>query len=392
MKLIDSTDFLISVSTYRPFKLDFTYESILQVFAENESSSVYQVFKRLTDVRPGLIKSGLDYKNVHVRIKRLVELKQIEQLKKHFERGAIHYRITTNGLISYLSQITDTIDFNVIKIHKDNILMKDLIYQIFEEKTINSLYDPEVENMLISPVRLISDYIRDCCRAIFDMCTQSYFSSPELEVILPSDKIIQDYLAYLVGKPVTNIQIIDEAFKEYEMKLEGKMDDPDLMYLLEAAGFYSKRYSDKGYFSNPFNRNQKIDDLEVKAPFPIFDLFKDMFQHLFWILSVKVVNLVLQMIYYIGDVCDAELWVNPKTGKFVETYYDRKTGEEVYDNVRPLSPEDIPEMNTGGCGDAIEPVVKDNKFKDLVDSIQGEYSIGVEIFKEGKLVGMKKPN
>lgn len=98
-----------------------------------------------------------------MRIKRLVELKQIEQLKKHFERGAIHYRITTNGLISYLSQITDSIDINVLRIHKDNILIKDLIYQIFEEKTINSSYTPETETLLISPVSLISDYIRDCC-------------------------------------------------------------------------------------------------------------------------------------------------------------------------------------------------------------------------------------
>jgi hypothetical protein len=72
--MFDFRDFLINASTYKPFKLDFTYESILQVFAENESTSVFQVFKRLTDIRPGLIKSGLDYKNVHVRIKRLVEL------------------------------------------------------------------------------------------------------------------------------------------------------------------------------------------------------------------------------------------------------------------------------------------------------------------------------
>ncbi|MGH9986944.1 MAG: hypothetical protein ACRD8W_23615, partial [Nitrososphaeraceae archaeon] len=95
MRTVDFTDFLIDASAYKPFKLDFTYESILEVFAENESCSVYQVFKQLTDIRPGLIKSGLDYKNVHARIKRLVELKQIEQLKKHFERGAIHYKITT---------------------------------------------------------------------------------------------------------------------------------------------------------------------------------------------------------------------------------------------------------------------------------------------------------
>ena len=281
-------------------------------------------------------------------------------------------------MISYLSQTTNHINFDIIKIHKGNSLVEDLIYQIFEDKTINSVYYNE--SLTISPANLISDYIRDCCQATFDICNQSYFSTPDLEDILPPDKIIQDYMAYLVGKHITNMQSIDKEFKEYEMKLEAKMDDPDLMYLLEAVGFYSKAYSDKDYFYNPFNRLQKIKDLEIKAPFPILDMFRDMFQELFHILSMKINTLVLQMILHIGDICDIEQWIDEKTGEL-----------QLDDEGPPMRLDDVPDLNTGGFSDAIEPIVQDKKFKTMVDSIQGEYRIGLEVFKEGKLVGKKKP-
>lgn len=296
-------------------------------------------------------------------------------------------------MISYLSQVTNPIDLDIFKVHKDNILVKDLVYQFFEEKTINSLYDPNVENLYITPVDLISDYVRNCCRAIYDITDHSYFTANDLEDILPSDKILQDYMSYLVKGHMTNKQPIIKEFKEYEMKLEAKMDDPDLMYLLEAIGKYSKLYSGKehrDYFYNPYNRDQTIENLEIKAPFPIFYLFDNTAKYLPQTLSMNVCTLALQMILYIGETCDAEDWVNPKTGKWVSNYIDKKTGEVIYDDSHPLSPEDIPAMNTGGNDDAIQPIVQDEKFKKLVDSIQGEYRIGLEVFKKGKLTGMKK--
>lgn len=375
----DFRDFLINASTYKPFKLDFTYESILQVFAENESSSVYQVFKRLTDIRPGLIRSGLDYKNVHVRIKRLVELKQIEQLEKHFERGAIHYKITTYGLISYLGQITKSINFDIVKIHKDNSLIKDLVYQFFEDETINSLY--YVNHLNITPASLFSDYIRDCCRATFDVCSWSYFEDQNLNTILPSDKTIQDYMSYLIGRKITNRQNIPTEFQEYESKLEAKVDDPDLMYLLEAIGLYSKRYSGGEYLGSQYKKPQTINELEIKAPFPIFDLFKFIFQDLDEILSMKVKTLVSQIILNVGDICDVEAWIDTKTGRL----------QLDDDNEGPLLSEyDIPDMNTGGFSDIIVPILKDKKFKTIVDSIQGQYGIGIEIFNKGKPIGIRK--
>ena len=117
-------------------------------------------------------------------------------------------------MISYLSQVTNPIDLDIFKVHKDNILVKDLVYQFFEEKTINSLYDPNVENLYITPVDLISDYVRNCCRAIYDITDHSYFTANDLEDILPSDKILQDYMSYLVKGHMTNKQPIIKEFKE----------------------------------------------------------------------------------------------------------------------------------------------------------------------------------
>jgi hypothetical protein len=77
-------------------------------------------------------------KNIHKRVRRLVELQLIEELDTHFERGAKHYKITLYGLISYFDYLGVEQGANTILRNKDSILIKSLVLQFFKEETIHS--------------------------------------------------------------------------------------------------------------------------------------------------------------------------------------------------------------------------------------------------------------
>lgn len=93
-------------STYRPPELGHAEIEILSIFADSKSQSVYGIFKelkRFAQMRHRERSSA--YKDVHKRVKRLVHLELVEQIKEHFERGARHYKITPYGLITFLDKV-----------------------------------------------------------------------------------------------------------------------------------------------------------------------------------------------------------------------------------------------------------------------------------------------
>lgn len=146
------------MSTYHPMQLGTVEVKILSLFAEHGVSfSVYQIFNRFkqeaeireaflsnsgdpetlqtrlreltkkfddnTEIRnqvwhyflvaqsksvtpfiKELMSSPASYKNTHKRIRRLVELKLIEQSHVHL-RGAIHYKITACGLVAFFNHV-----------------------------------------------------------------------------------------------------------------------------------------------------------------------------------------------------------------------------------------------------------------------------------------------
>lgn len=82
-------------STYRPPELGSAETNILNIFAKSYSQSAYGILKELKlDAEKRRKGKSPGYKDVHKRVKRLLQLKLIYQTGNHFERGAKHYRDT----------------------------------------------------------------------------------------------------------------------------------------------------------------------------------------------------------------------------------------------------------------------------------------------------------
>ena len=100
-----------------------------------EPKSTYAVYSNLKEF--GL---PMAYKNVHTRIKRLEELDLIEKAPGRFPRNAIHYRLTTQGLLYQISRfvsIDDTICWSdFLHYYSEHIIFKTLVLPYFEKETI----------------------------------------------------------------------------------------------------------------------------------------------------------------------------------------------------------------------------------------------------------------
>lgn len=153
------------------------------------------------------------YKNTHKRVRRLVQLKLIEEIKGHFERGAKYYRVSTYGLISYMGRVISESDGH-IKNNKKDTVIQCLLLQFLEEKTIDSFY-----LLKEFPTMEIGDYLHDCCSVTISICKEIWdkLKRYQIEDILPSDEVIQKYMAYLDGKKVDK-SILNEVI-EYEKRL-----------------------------------------------------------------------------------------------------------------------------------------------------------------------------
>lgn len=232
-----------SLSTDHPIKLGTVDLKILSVFAEHGTAfSAYQIFKKfqqeaeiksslltksgdlesLNSVRFQLFKkyandrdaasqimpyyaitlnhyseavapwlkeytsSPGSYKNTNKRIKRLVELKLIERIRTHL-RGAIHYQISPYGLIAYFSNVMPE-DLSSITNNMNNVVIKNLLLQFFDKKTLNSFY--KFRNFPGSDIR---DYLCECCTTTTETCKKFWinFERYKLEDLMPSDGIIQ---------------------------------------------------------------------------------------------------------------------------------------------------------------------------------------------------------
>ena len=101
------------------------------------------------------------YKNVHIRVKRLYELKLIEKKEKESERGAIYYGLSTGGiyyLIHNMSHEFIIILKNVLQNHRDSI-----IFKIFLDPYIKR--DTLLQIKSTSRISRICSYLHECCEA-----------------------------------------------------------------------------------------------------------------------------------------------------------------------------------------------------------------------------------
>jgi hypothetical protein len=195
------SNFTSKVSTYRPPELGDVEFEILGHFANRISASTYEVFKMLDTASLTARNKPASYKNIHKRVKRLAQLKLIEEIKGDFERGAKHYRVSTYGLISYAGRIITESDEH-IKRNKKDIAIQCLLLQFFEEKTIDSFNSLEA-----FPAKEICDYLHDCCAATINICKEEWSKIKRYQIddILPSDEVIQKYTLIWMVKRQMNL-------------------------------------------------------------------------------------------------------------------------------------------------------------------------------------------
>src|SRR5215469_13391828 len=199
------------VSTYRPVELGDVEFQILSYFANGSSLSTYQLLKIFNKLRATpASKIATSYKNIHKRVKRLAQLKLIEEIKGPFGRHARYYRASTYGLISYFGRVITKSDGH-IKHNKEDIVIQCLLLQFFEEKTIDSFY-----RLGLFPTKEICDYLHDCCSVTISICREHWNKIKQfnIEDILPSDEVIQKYMAYLDGKKAD--QFVLKEIIQYE--------------------------------------------------------------------------------------------------------------------------------------------------------------------------------
>lgn len=275
-------------STYKPPELGSAEIDILYLFAEGKSQSAYDIFKKKRLNEFGM-KTKSNYKDVHKRVKRLVQLKLIYQIEEHFERGAKHFRITPYGLITSLDKVISD-DHRHIRYNKDNNVIRWLLLDFFEEETIDSFH-----LLKDFPARNLEEYLHDCCSITSDICRRFWTRIQRYNIIdiLPSDDIVQKYMSHLNGRPVEE-HIFDEI-KEYEKRLAKRLDnnaeDSDLV---RAVGDYNAAL-DFGFYDQLLNVIYS-----ERPPFPLLDIYIDIPFHLIRILEEKTGFFIVSLVTELG--------------------------------------------------------------------------------------------
>ena len=153
---MDFSEYAWFALTYQPVGIGGTEELFLKFFANSESYSAYQIYIKM--------EKGMAYKNVHTRVKRLLELNLITQIEGEFKKGAKFYKISPYGLIHYISYII-TENHRFIIYNLDNPVMQYLLLQIFEKDTVNYFW-----NLKEFHSREIMQYLHDCCYITRNAC------------------------------------------------------------------------------------------------------------------------------------------------------------------------------------------------------------------------------
>jgi hypothetical protein len=120
------------------------------------TSSAYQIFSRLKKEKD---MSPIAYKNVHRRIKKLLELNMIEEIKTQngFKHGARNFRLNTRGIVYIFSELGVPHKNEILlSYYSENTLFKTFLYPYLETNTIKSA--------TYSLLKVIENYLEECCR------------------------------------------------------------------------------------------------------------------------------------------------------------------------------------------------------------------------------------
>jgi hypothetical protein len=324
----------VVLSTYRPIDIGSMELEILEYFANNISGSAYQIQK---EFKTDLWKKEISYKNIHKRVKRLVDLNLIEKTQEHYKRSAIHYRITSLGMISYLDKQIPK-DSNFIEHNKENILLKILLLDFFEEKSIESIFASAE-----FPSNSISSYLLDSCSTITRQCKNIWnkIKKYELEEILPESTIIQQYLSYIDSGKYSDDAFLQQIYL-YERRLE-KLKGIKDRKLLKKWNFDNK------WYNLYIKKNFKLQEIREIPVFPLNVLYVEML----WLtldLENKRKLLIFNLVSTIGETINLQTNKNKKERNLL------RLNIEQHQHILDL--------------------LKDKKFKESVKKIRQNFVIG----------------
>lgn len=336
-------EYIIFFSKYGQADLGPVEIQILIEFIFNKHLSTYSIYKSY--------KRNLDrpmaYKNVHKRIKRLEQIKMIQQIDKNFDRGAIHYEISTYGLLYLLSSSSiDSLEY-VLR-HKDDIIVKSLLLDYFEEKTIDSLGSFNDAN-----TSKIFDYLYGCCSITRKIWSDIWRKINELNLydILPSNEIIQKYITYLDGKAVENdiLKEMADYKTRFLIKLkEENRKQEDFNLIWEISSGHRYLHSNK-YREPKENPSTKVEE----PPFPFNYIYLEL-------------NILDNLLY--EKIRTYALFIVTLMGQIV---IDKDIGDK----------EKLEQSVNFGKDNSIFLILKDKKLMEIISEIKQEFDYGYKQFR-----------
>jgi len=310
-----------------------------------------------------LTRMPASYKNTHKRVKRLAQLKLIEEVKGKYERGARYYRISTYGRIAFLASFKSEVRSYITS--NRGMVLQDLLFQFFEKETIDSF-----SSLKEFPTVDIGDYLHECCSITISVCKEFWTEIKQYEIddILPTDEIVQKYMSYLDGNDVD--QSVLNKIKKYEKKLLGKYqannsdsnhDEFRKKVLAEAVDSYNE-----DYFRHPFRSYltriamyaeqvpKKRDYAVEKPPFPLLDIYYNIVYELRLKLETRMKSLANDLVTHLGEMVNSEK---------IET-------KEQFEH----------EILEYGRDYSLRYILADKKFFELVKTVKQEFDIGFKQF------------
>ena len=130
-------------------KMGGVADNLLYYFIDNPTCSAYKMMKFLDEEYKKKGKT-IDYKNVHIRIKKLNENGLIDKIENNTEekrsiRNPVYYKITSFGIFYALLNNLHKYNKKIITEHKKNPLYEFFLFPYFCISTIEKLDDEEID-------------------------------------------------------------------------------------------------------------------------------------------------------------------------------------------------------------------------------------------------------
>jgi hypothetical protein len=174
--------------------------------------------------------SPISYKNIHRRVERLLQNQLIKEItiSGGYKHGARNFELTERGLTYLISEIGIPSDLpQFISVYKDSILFKTFVFNAFELKT--------VKNATYSLLRLLQNYLNECCLLVVSMLEGPAYSQGmesgnhlvlELDDISTSSDLLELrlYLNWQIRSFLIKVCILKDEFIDWRESMLPSLD------------------------------------------------------------------------------------------------------------------------------------------------------------------------